>query len=100
LPQKARDVKKALTRKGFEESKGRDHHVYFLIYNGRKTNIATKISHNCSDINDSLCSIMARQMRLRNLDFNRFVDCSLKLERYIEMLVANAQLDPLEENPQ
>ena len=99
MPQKARDVKRALTQKGFAESKKRDHHVYFLVHGGRKTNIATKISHGHSEIHDGLCSAMAREMRLRNRDFNNFVDCSLTFEKYIEILVANNQLDPPEDSP-
>lgn len=99
MPQKARDVKRALTQKGFQESKKRDHHVYFLFHDGKKTNIKTKISHGCSEIPDSLCSTMAKEMRLRNRDFNNFVDCSLKFEGYLEILVANNQLDSSEDNP-
>jgi predicted RNA binding protein YcfA (HicA-like mRNA interferase family) len=99
VPQKARDVKRVLTQKGFEESKGRDHHVYFLKYQGKKTHISTKISHSCSDIHDGLCSAMAREMRLANREFRDFVDCDLTHDGYIEILVSKRELEPADDRP-
>lgn len=96
MPQKARDVKKALKAKGFEESDKRDHFYYFFHHGQQKTNIFTKISHNSSDISDNLCSQMARQVRLNNRQFNDLVECDLTHEGYIEILMQARILTPLE----
>lgn len=77
LPQKARDVKQSLLRKGFRETDKRDHYYYFFYHDNKKTNIFTKISHNETDIGDKLCSCMAKQVRLNNAQFQELVDCPL-----------------------
>ncbi len=98
MPQKARDVQAALKSKGFQEStkKNRDHEYFFLYYNGKKTNIFTKISHGESEIHDKNCSLMAKQMKLSNSQFRDFVDCGLKLHEYLALLL---QAKYLEQSP-
>jgi len=96
LPQKARDVQKALKAKGFQESTKRDHIYYFLFHNGKKTNIFTKVSHSSSEIDDRNCSSMARQIRLSNPQFRDFVDCALTYDIYVKTLVQALELDPSE----
>lgn len=87
MPQKARDVAKALKEKGFKEESKRDHIYFFLYYNGKKTHIRTKISHGESEIHDKNCSFMAREIRLSNPQFRDFVDCPLKGPEYLKLLV-------------
>jgi hypothetical protein len=99
LPLKSRDVKKALTAKGFEEDEERDHLYYFLQYEGKKTAIFTKISHSVTEISDRLCSLMARQIKLTNSQFRKLVDCSLKHEAYIRHLVEEKYLQPKATSP-
>ena len=97
---KARDVKKALTTKGFKEV-NRDHHFYILYYGGKKSPINTKISLGAVDIDRRLSSLMARQIKLTGPDFQEFVDCKLTGEKYLEKLVQDghiAQQAPADKN--
>ena len=89
---KARELASALKRKGFTEDKKRDHYFYFLHYNGKKSAIYTKISHNESDIRSQLCSQIAKQMKLTSEQLIEFVDCALDAERYIKLLIAGKHL--------
>ena len=91
---KARDVQSALGSKGFVEHDKRDHRYYFLYYQGKKTSIYTKISHNCSDINSNLISRMARQVRLKTLEFASLVDCDLDRDGYLAILIENKHITP------
>jgi hypothetical protein len=100
LPQKARDVTKALKLKGFQEEAGKDHIYYYLLHGKKTTHIFTKISHNSSEIDDNLCSQMAKQLRLRNRQFDELIECSLTYDGYIGILVQANILKPLEKaNP-
>jgi hypothetical protein len=93
LPQRAQDVKDALEVKGFRESKtNRDHHYFFLFYNGKKTNIFTKISRGEVEIHDTNCTNMAHQMRLNSAQFDEFVACPLTEEKYLALLIAGRHL--------
>jgi predicted RNA binding protein YcfA (HicA-like mRNA interferase family) len=87
LPLKVREIKKALTSKGFKEGEKRDHLYYFLYYEGKKTAVFTKISHGEQEINDNLCAQMAKQTKLTNVQFRKLVDCGLTGEGYITILI-------------
>lgn len=94
MPKKVRDVRKALLSKGFREEK-RHHWYYFFHHEGKKSSIYTKISHGETDISNSLCSAMARQMRLQGRSqFDEFVDCSLSEETYAALLIEGKHLQP------
>jgi hypothetical protein len=83
---KARDLKQALTTKGFIEQSG-DHWRYFFHYNGLKSSVNTKISHNATEVSTPLCSAMARQMKLTSPQFDQFVECTLTGETYASLLL-------------
>jgi hypothetical protein len=89
LPQKVRDVDKALKKKGFQESgkPNPDHDYYVFHYKGKKTQVITKISHGEKELHDRLCSRMAQQLRLNTRQFHDFVDCGLTYEAYVTILV-------------
>jgi hypothetical protein len=86
LGQKARSVRAALVAKGFREV-SRHHYFYFFHYRGKKSHIHTKISHGATDISQSLCGLMAKQIKLTNPQFQQFVDCPLTEEMYADILV-------------
>jgi hypothetical protein len=90
---KAREVKKALTGKGFKEE-NRDHHYYFLYYLGKKSPINTKISFGETDLDPRLSSFMARQIKLTSPKFKDFVDCKLTEEKYVELLIQSGHIVP------
>jgi hypothetical protein len=83
---KARDVKKALQKKGFRQEE-RDHWFYIFYHDGKKSPIHTKISHSVTDISKRICGAMAHQMRLTNPQFEQFVDCKLDAKRYVSILI-------------
>jgi hypothetical protein len=91
VPLRTRDVVSALKKKGFRET-DRDHKCYFFWHDGRKTAIWTKISHSDPEIHDGNCGHMARQIRLSRKEFNRFVECALTAELYLEMLISAKHL--------
>lgn len=93
MPQKVRDVKHSLTAKGFKEE-ARDHWYYVYIYNDKRSPINTKISHGETEISDPNCSNMAKQMRLSNPQFRKFVDCTLKKEEYLTHLIQGGHIVP------
>jgi hypothetical protein len=95
VPRKARDIKRALTAKGFQEER-RDHWYYVLHVEGKRSSIYTKISHNETDISTPLCSLMARQIKLTNSQFEEFVSSGLKAENYLKLLRASSHLSPRE----
>jgi len=93
VPLTSREVKQALLTKGFLEDRQRDHRYYFFHYAGKKSQVYTKISHGAREIDDSLCSMMARQMKLNTSQFRNFVDCCLSEEMYAQILI-NCDLLP------
>ncbi|HUD15120.1 MAG TPA: hypothetical protein VMQ56_15820 [Terracidiphilus sp.] len=99
---KPRDVKQALCAKGFREDNSRDHNYYFFYYQGKKSHINTKISHNESDLNDFLCSAMARQVKLTRKQFGAFVECALTGEAYEQLLVTagHVRIEPSSPQPE
>ena len=91
MHRKARDVESALQTKGFKADASH-HWYYFLYYQGKKSHIRTKISHNETDISKGLCSAMARQMKLTGRQFEDFVDCDLTGDAYIRLLIEAKEL--------
>ena len=85
MPQSARDVIAALTRKGFVE-RGGDHRFFILFIDGRKTRISTKISRGDREIHDRNLGLMARQMELAGPEFRRLIDCSMSGEDYASLM--------------
>jgi len=88
LPQKARDVEAALLKKGFQklDKHNPDHNYFLFFHKGLKTSILTKISHGERELRDTLCSIVAKQIRLTNSQFRDFVNCSLEHAHYVKIL--------------
>ena len=83
---KTKDIKTSLKRKGFQELNERDHHFYFLHYNGQRTRIKTKISHGEKEIGDHLIASMAKQVNLNKAQFLSLIECPLGIDEYISIL--------------
>lgn len=95
MPQKVRDVDRALKQKGFQEigKRNPDHNYYVFHYQGKKTQVITKISHGEKELHDRLCSCMARQLRLNTRQFHNFVACDLTHEAYVRILMRAEIID-------
>lgn len=85
MPRKAKDVSANLLRKGFQQREG-DHAFFRLYVAGKKTRVATKISHGEKEIHDGLIAQMARDTKLVKSEFLELVDCPMTAERYIELM--------------
>lgn len=93
MPRSKKDVKKVLLKKGYSLFDG-DHEYFFVVRNGKKTAVNTKISRGSQkDIHDGLLNAMMQQMRLGKKDFNRYFDCTMSKEEYIQYLLDNKIID-------
>lgn len=86
----------ALERKRcfFKKSK-RDHNYYFLMVDGKKTEIFTKVSFSRStEYGDGLLSLVKRQLRFSSQKelFENFLECSFSAQQYIDFLRSNGIL--------
>lgn len=91
MPRKAKDVMKALLKKGFREDNGRDHHYCFFYANGKKTIIKTKVSRGAShsDVPDVILNKMQKQLHLPKKEFNEYLNCTFSEEEYKNYLVSH-----------
>lgn len=85
MPADARDVITALSRKGFDDRNG-DHKFFVLFVSGKKTRIATKISHGEREIHDRNLGFMAKQMELTGPEFRKFIECSMSRPAYASLM--------------
>jgi hypothetical protein len=89
---KTRDIRRALTTKGFRETRSGDN-CYFYFYVGeKKTSVYTKFSHNSVDVDDALLAQMSKQVRLRRFEFDNLVDCRLTAQQYLSTLIEKQQV--------
>jgi len=85
----AKDIDKALRKKGFRrETDGKHIHYFFSGPNGEKSGIFTLMSHGmgATAIGNPLLGLMARQLHLTKNQFLDLIDCTLTEEAYREIL--------------
>ena len=94
MPLKRGNVEVALERKGFERHEGDHSRFTYYTEQGMRTGVRTMTSHGrrSADIRDSILSLMAKQCRLSNQQFQAFVDCSLSRRDYESVLVEKSVL--------
>ncbi len=86
---KARDITKALKKKGFKEEQGKNHTKYFLYVNGKKTRIMTVFSRgsNKKELTDDLLKRIRKQLKFDDEKlFKDFIKCPMGYWDYVEML--------------
>ena len=88
---KVSELSANLKRKGFKEEQ-KDHKVYHFYYDGKLTDIWTKISHGEREIGLPLIIKMAKQLRLSKEEFIKFAKCTISEEEYVSMLHERNQL--------
>ena len=79
------DIAAALLTKGFQPKSGdRDHEYFFLVAQGLKQSVFTKLSRGSGyrTYGDNLMALMARQLRLTRRQLNDLVDCPMSEEDY------------------
>ncbi len=83
---KVRDIKRALTNKGFTEKKGGNHLKY--VYRSRNLTepLVTVISHGKDEYGIELLDRMAYQLNLTNGQLLDFIDCDISLKDYYKLM--------------
>ena len=96
-PRKSKDIQKVLQKKGFMLEPAKDHHqFYYLVINGIKHNIKTYFSHGKSEYDKYLMGQIKKQLKFRDGKLAEdFFDCPMSAEQYIQMLVANGEIQPI-----
>jgi predicted RNA binding protein YcfA (HicA-like mRNA interferase family) len=89
---KTRNIREALSAKGFRESPNRDHCYLFFYLKGKKSSVFTKMSHGKSEVGDGLISSMAKQVKLNKSQFQGLVECSLTADKYAELLISGGHV--------
>lgn len=95
-PIKARDLEKALEKKGFRRHEGNRHIQYFFYYQNKKTPVRVSISRGSNSVyGDSLIAYVRKEMRLPdNRHLELFVECTLTEEQYSKDLIKNGEITP------
>ena len=90
MPIEREKIRRALKGKGYiEVTKKKDHDFFYLFLNGIKYPIFTKLSRGSSykEYSDDLVKDVYKQIRLSKVEFAKYVECSLKLEEYVKLLL-------------
>lgn len=90
MPIEREKIRKALKGKGyFEVTKKKDHDFFYLILNGVKHPVFTKLSRGSSykNYSDDLVRDVYKQIRLSKTEFLEYVECSLRFEDYVKLLL-------------
>ena len=81
-----RKIKQALLSKGFHEIKT-DHEMYRLWVKDKKTSVRTQLSFGSKEYGDNLLGCIARQMRLKRVELDEFIECPLGTSEYQKLLI-------------
>jgi hypothetical protein len=60
--------------------------MFWLVVEGKRRAIRTRISHGEKEANDSLQHLIAKQMKLSSSEFLEFVKCTIDGTRYAELV--------------
>ena len=81
-----RRAEHSLKQKGFVQD-NREHRMFYLYVDGQRTPIFTYTSHGGREIDDSLLSLMRRELRLQtNRQARDLLICPMTGESYVQWL--------------
>ena len=85
---KAKDLERALLKKGFQKREGGSHTQYFFYHKSKKTAIRVSISRGSESVysNDLIFYVRKQMNLLNNQQLELFVECTLTEEDYIKHL--------------
>lgn len=92
-PRKTRAIRAALLSKGFIAD-DTHHEMFWLVVDGRKTSIRTRISHGVAEYGDNLLPLVARQVGLSKQELYRLIDCPMDGEKLKRLLVERGKVRP------
>jgi hypothetical protein len=90
-PRKTRTIRAALLSKGFIADETH-HEMFWLVVDGKKTSVRTRIGHGAKEYGDRLLTLMARQIGLSKSELHRLVDCPMDGEKLKALLVGRGKV--------
>lgn len=83
-----------LPKKGFVETRDRNHIFYHFHHDGKKTHIRTHVSHGSKYrvLGNDLVSAMAKQCKLTTKMFRGLAECNVSHDEYIKVLKSSGEL--------
>lgn len=81
----ARRLRRAFLRKGFQEEKTH-HRIFWLVVEGKRTRIRTRLSHGTKEYGPQLLHEMGRAMMLNRQELDRFLECPMDHEEYLGLI--------------
>jgi hypothetical protein len=80
----------ALLSKGFQEEKTH-HRIFWLVVEGKRTRIRTRLSHGIKEYGTQLLHETARALMLSRQELDRFVRCPMDYEEYLRLIRARCE---------
>lgn len=91
VPRKTKAIRAALMKKGFIAD-DTHHEMFWLVVDGKKTSIRTRISHGAKEYGDELLALVARQVGLNKQELYRLIDCPMDGERLTSLLIERGKV--------
>jgi len=90
---KTRAIRAALLSKGFITDDTR-HEMFWLVVDGKKTSVRTRISRGVAEYGDNLLALIARQVGLSNREPYSLIDCPMDGEKLKRALIGHGKVRP------
>jgi hypothetical protein len=90
-PRKTKTIRAALLKKGFV-AENTHHEMFWLVVDGKKTSVRTRISHGAKEYGDELLALVARQVGLGKQEMYRLIDCPMDGEKLRALLVERGRI--------
>ena len=92
-PRKTRAIRAALLSKGFMAD-DTHHEMFWLVVDGRRSSIRTRVSHGVAEYGDNLLALIARQVGLSNRELYSLVDGPMDGEKLKRVLIERGKVRP------
>jgi len=90
-PRKTKAIRAALMKKGFIAD-DTHHEMFWMVVDGKKTSIRTRISHGAKEYGDELLALVARQVGLSKQELYRLIDCPMDGRKLRALLVERGRI--------
>lgn len=90
-PRKTKTIRAALLKKGFIAD-DTHHEMFWLVVDGKKTSIRTRISHGAKEYGDDLLGMVARLIGLNKQELYRLIDCPMDREKLRSLLIERGKV--------
>ena len=90
-PRKTKVIRAALAKKGFIAA-DTHHEMFWLVVEGKKTSVRTRISHGAKEYGDELLALVARQVGLGKQELYRLIDCPMDGEKLKALLADRGRI--------